>query len=223
MKRIIPILFVFLLFDCSSVEIINNWKNPDIDYFESSKVLIVGMTPNANARHQFEKKLKQEYEARGIEAHMSLDFFEPDFTLEKKSENEIKHIKDVLITNNFDTVLFTKVIGIEDKIAYKENYDGYEETHIKFKEDYLKYQDIYYNPDYYHEYSVYHTETSLYCLFSTKDRELIWKGFIDITDPQSVDETIDDYVRLVIIVLEEQNLIIPKIIREETTTEEAIK
>jgi hypothetical protein len=223
MKRIIQILFVFLLFDCSSVEIIDNWKNPDIDFFESSKVLIVGMTPNVKARRQFEQKLKQEYETRGIEAHMSLDIFEPDFTLEKKSENEIKRIEDILLANNFDSVLFTKVIGVEDKIAYKENYDGYEETHIKFKEDYLKYQDIYYNPDYYHEYSVYHTETSLYCLCPTKDRELIWKGYIDITDPQSVDNTVNDYVSLVIIVLEEQNLIIPKAIKEKTTTEEAIK
>jgi hypothetical protein len=223
MKRIIQLLFVFLLFDCSSVEIIDNWKNPDIDFFESSKVLIVGMTPNVKARHQFEKKLKQEYEARGIEAHMSLDIFEPDFTIEKKSEIDIKRIEDILIANNFDAVLLTKVIGIEDKIAYKENYDGYDETYIKFKEDYLKYQDIYYNPDYYHEYSVYHTETSLYCLCPTKERELIWKGYIDITDPQSIDGTVNDYVSLVIIILEEQNLIVPKIIKEETFAEEAIK
>tara|TARA_R110000868_G_scaffold346902_3_gene608011 strand:- start:1598 stop:2215 length:618 start_codon:yes stop_codon:yes gene_type:complete len=205
------------------VDLIENWKNPDIDFFESNKVLIVGMTPNFEVRHQFEKQLKDEYEARGIEAVMSLDIFEPDFTIEKQSGKDINRIENILIANNFDAVLFTKVIGVEDKIAYKENYDDYDETHIKFKEDYLKYQDIYYNPDYYNEYTVYHTETSLYCICPTKDRELIWKGYIDITDPQSVDETVNDYVRLVIVVLEEQNLIIPKIFHEEVIKKEAIE
>ena len=47
----------------------------------------------------------------------------------------------------------------------------------------------------------------MYCICPTKERELIWKGYIDITDPQSIDETLDDYVKLVILALEEQQLI----------------
>ncbi|MGA1225742.1 MAG: hypothetical protein ACO3VF_00535 [Tamlana sp.] len=223
MKLIIYFLLLFLLVNCSSVEIVDNWKNPDIDVFESNKTLIVGMTPNIEARRQFEKALKAEYEARGIEAYMSLDVFEPDFTLEKQSENDLKRIEDILVANNFDAVLLTKVIGVEDKIAYKKKYDSFDETHVKFKEDYLKYQDIYYNPDYYDEYMVYHTESSLYCLCPAKDKELIWKGYIDITDPESVSETINDYVRLVIVVLEDQNLLIPKLINVEEGIDNAIQ
>lgn len=223
MKRIIPIVLSFLLISCSSVEIVDNWKNPDIDVFESSKVLIIGMTSNKQARRQFEKQLKKEYELRGIEAFMSLDVFEPDFTLEKQSAKDINRIEAILIANSFDAVLFTKVMGVEDKIAYRDNFDSYDETHKNFKDDYLKYQDIYYNPDYYDEYAVYHSETSLYCLCPTKDRELIWKGYIDITDPQSVKETVSDYVKLVAIVLEEQNLMVPKIYNENNAIEDAIK
>ncbi|AUP81342.1 hypothetical protein [Flavivirga eckloniae] len=216
-------LFLFLvIIGCSSIELIEYWKNPDIDTFKSSKVLIVGMTPNVEARHQFEKQLKEAYQTRGIEAAMSLDVFEPDFTIDEKTEEDIKRIENILIANNFDAVLFTKVIGVEDKIVYKDDYDSYDKTHLRFKEDYLKYQDIYYNPDYYEEYTVYHTETSLYCLCPTKDRELIWKGYINITDPQSISETVNDYVRLVVVVLEEQQLMSPKTIKEEELHKEAI-
>lgn len=223
MKPIIPTVLSFLLISCSSVEIVDNWKNPDIEVFESSKVLIVGTTSNKEARRQFETQLKQQYELRGIEAFMSLDIFEPDFTIEKQSAEAINRIEAILIANNFDAILFTKVIGVEDKIAYRDNYDSYDETHKNFKDDYLKYQDIYYNPDYYDEYTVYHSETSLYCLCPTKDRELIWKGYIDITDPQSITGTVSDYVKLVTIVLEEQNLMVPKIYNESNVNTNAIK
>jgi hypothetical protein len=222
MKRIAQIILSFLLIGCSSVEIVENWKNPDIDVFETNKVLIVGITSNANAKRQFENQLKQEYQARGIEAYTSLEVFQPDFTSEKQSEESIKKLEDKLIANHFDAILLTKVIGVEDKIAYKNNYGNYDETDIRFKEDFLMYQDIYFNPDYYNEYAVYHTESSLYCLCPAKDRELIWKGYIDITDPQNIDETVADYVKLVAIVLEEQGLMVPEKIKEERSVEEAI-
>ena len=222
MKHLVWLLLIFLLCSCSSVELIENWKNPDIDFYEPNKVLVIGMTSNIEARQKFEQQLKHEYESRGIEAVTSLDFFNASFRTGKMTEADLKTVEKDLINDGFDTVLFTKVIGVEDKIAYKNNYDGYDETSKKFKEDYLKYQDIYYNPDYYKEYTVYHAETSMYCLCPAKDRELIWKGYIDITDPQSIDDTINDYVRLVIVVLEEQQLIIPKIFGEEDFSEEAI-
>jgi hypothetical protein len=77
------------------------------------------------------------------------------------------------------------------------------------------YQDIYYNPEYYDEYTVYHAETSLYCICPTKDRELIWKGYIDIIAPQSIEETVNDYVNLVLLILEKEMLINQKLLKEE--------
>ncbi|TGV04325.1 hypothetical protein [Flavivirga rizhaonensis] len=222
MKFINTILLCLLVICCSTTELIENWKNPDIDSYSPNKVLLVGMTSNIEARQQFEKQLQDEYAYRGIESVMSLELFEPSFTTEKKTEEELKTLEIKLINDGFDTVLFTKVIGVEDKIAYKKNYDDYDSTYRKFSDDYLKYQDAFYNPDYYEEYTVYHTETSMYCICPTKDRELIWKGYIDVMDPQSIHETVNDYVRLVIVVLEEQQLISP-ILLEDNVDEEAIK
>lgn len=222
MKHLVGLLLFFLLCSCSSVELVENWKNPDIDFYKPNKVLVVGMTSNNEARQKFEQQLKNEYELRGIEAVMSLNLFNPTFRTKKMTEADLKVIENDLINDGFDTILFTKVVGVKDKIAYKDNYDGYDETYRKFNGDYLKYQDIYYNPDYYDEYTVYHTETSMYCICTTKDRELIWKGYIDVTDPQSINDTVEDYVRLVIVVLEEQQLINPIIFKEDDVTEEAI-
>lgn len=221
MNSIKIIALSLLLFNCSTTELVENWKNPDIDTYSPNKVLLVGMTSNLEARKQFETQLKEEFDTRNIESVMSLDFFEPLFTTEKKNEEELNMMETDLINNGFDTILFTKIIGVEDKIAYRQDYDGYDSTYIKFREDYLRYQDAFYNPDYYEEYTVYHSETSMYCICPTKKRELIWKGYIDVMDPKSIHETINDYVRLVIVVLEEQKLITSNI-SEHTLNEEAI-
>jgi len=212
----------FLIFGCSTTELVENWKNPDIDQYHPNKVLVVGMTSNLEARQQFEKQLQEEFNTRGIEAVMSSEFLKPAFTSEKKTEAELKVLESKLIMHGFDTILFTKVIGVEDKIVYRTHYDGYDSTYRKFSEDYLMYQDAYYNPDYYEDYTVYHTETAMYCICPTKGRSLIWKGYIDIMDPATISETVNDYVRLMVVVLDEQQLINPELF-EEKINEEAIK
>ena len=223
MKFLIIVVLCFLIVSCSSVELVENWKNPDIGSYSPNKVLLVGMTSNIEARQQFEKQLQDEYASRGIESVMSLELFEPSFTTEKKTEEELKKLETKLINDGFDTVLFTKVIGVQDEIVYKKNYDDFDSTYRKFSDDYLKYQDAFYNPDYYEEYTVYHTETSMYCICPTKDRELIWKGYIDIMDPESINVTVNDYVRLIIVVMEELQLINPIFLEDNINEEEAIK
>ncbi|TBN04348.1 hypothetical protein EYD45_06940 [Hyunsoonleella flava] len=213
------ITICLLIVSCSTTELVDNWKNPDIDSYSPKKVLIVGMTSNLEARQQFERQLQSEYASRGIESVSSLEFFAPSFTNEKKTEEDLKALEGALIKNGFDTILFTKVIGVQDIISYKEDYYDHDGTYKKFREDYLKYQDVYYNPDYYEEYTVYHTETAMYCICPTKDRELIWKGYIDIMDPRSINETVSDYVRLVVVVLEEQQLINPIVLNKSINEE----
>jgi len=210
MKHVILFLIGLLIISCSTTHLVENWKNPEIDTYEPSKVLIVGITSNIEAREIFEQQLKNEFEARGIVAVTSLDFFNPTVRTEKMTEEDLNTLENELIIDGFDTILLTKVVGVEDKIVYKKAYDDFDNTYRKFNEEYLMYQDIFYNPDYYENYTVYHTESSMYCICPTKERELMWKGYIDIVDPQTAEETINNYVRLVIIVLEEQQLITPK-------------
>ncbi|MGK0412094.1 MAG: hypothetical protein ACJA1B_000283 [Polaribacter sp.] len=217
MRHSFFLILMLLLLNCTTAELVDSWKNPAIESYAPYKVLVVGMTPNTEARLKFEQQLKNEFEFRGINAMMSLELFDPSLRTEKMTQEELKEFENKLANDGFDTVLFTKTIGVEDKVAYKKSYYNYDETYRRFKDDYLMYQDIYYNPEYYDEYTVYHAETSLYCICPTKDRALIWKGYIDIIDPQSIEETVNDYVNLVLLVLEKEMLINQKLLKEELT------
>jgi hypothetical protein len=218
MKRSLLVIIVLTLVSCNSTHLVESWKNPEITTYIPSKVLVVGLTNNIEARQKFEIKLKYELEMRGTEAVSSLDIFKT----EKMTEIELKELENNLIDNGFDTVLFSKVIGVEDKIVYENDYDGYDQTYRKFSEDYLRHQDVFYNPDYYSEFKVYHAEISMYCICPTKDRELIWKGYIDIVDPESADKTINNFVNLVVAVLEEEELVSPKSLIDGEVEEELI-
>ena len=205
MKKIISILLGFILVSCSSAELVNNWNNPDIDSFAPAKILIIGMTSNDEARQKFEEKLKQKYQSRGVEAVTSYELFDESLMSYRRSEDDLIMLEDSLIKDGFDSVLLTKVAGVEDRTAFFNKFD--KDTNYGFKYDYYNNQEIYFNRNYYDEYKVYHVETSLYCICKTEERTLIWKGYIDIIDPNSINETVKDYINLVLFVLEEQNLI----------------
>jgi len=207
MKKLLLITLILLLTNCSTTQLVDTWRNPNITEFSSSKILIVGMTSDTKARKRFEKQLRDEYLSRGINAVMSLDVLESSITSKEKSEEELITLEKKLIDDGFDSVLFSKVIGIDDAIAYNSTYRDTDYSYRNFRDDYYMNQDIYYNPEYYIKYKIYHAETSLYCLCSGKDRELIWKGYIDIVDPESTKKTVEDYVHLVMYALEQEQLI----------------
>ena len=215
MRRYLFLIMMFFFINCTTTQLTDSWKSPNVESYTADKVLVVGMTQDTVARLKFEQHVKNELELRGINAVMSIEIFDPSLRKEKMTKEELKEFEKKLTDDGFDTVLFSKVIGVEDKIAYKESYYKLQKTNRRFKDDYLKYQDIYYNPEYYNEYKVYHAETSLYCICPTKDSELIWKGYIDIINPESIQETVYDYVNLMLLVLEDEKLINQKLLDEE--------
>lgn len=216
MKKIL-ILLAITLSSCSSTHLVSNWKNPEIALFDAYKVLIVGMTQNEIAREKFETKMKKEFSVRGIESVRSIDVFDVEFTTSEQSEEKLSEVEQQLLNKDFDAILFTKVIGSESRRTLKSKMMEYDEFYDNFHDDYLGHQGIYYDSDYYGEYKVYHSETSLYCICAGKERELIWKGSIDITDPVNINKTVEDYVRLIVLALGEQDIIFRKKEKNEVT------
>jgi hypothetical protein len=212
------ILVALLSLGCSSTELVDNWKNPDIVIFDANKVLIVGMTSNSKAQKEFETKMKRHFSNRGVEAMRSLDVFDVKFTDSQRSEDELDDVEQSLLDKDFDAILFTKILGSENKETFRKDMADVDSYYDKFKDDYLSHQDIYYDENYYDEYKVYHAETSLYCICVGKERELIWRGIIDITDPSNIKNVIDDYIKLVVLAMEEQDLIFHKEADEEDST-----
>ena len=78
-----------LLQSCSSSELVENWKNPEIDVFTAQKVLVLAMSNDVKNRQLFEKKLVKELKDKGVNAVNSDDFFNPAFTSRPRTKEEL--------------------------------------------------------------------------------------------------------------------------------------
>lgn len=206
MKKIV-LIFFFVLISCSSTSLVENWKNPDIVIFNANKVLLVGMTQNKTAREHFESELLKEFERKNVEALRSIDVFDVSLTNSKKTENDLDAIEASLLEKDFDAILLTKIVGSEDRENFIKSISSWDDHQSRFNDDYLEHQGIYYDENYYDSFTVYHAETTLYCICEGKERAMIWRGIIDITDPKNIDKAIKDYIELIIMTLEEQDLL----------------
>ena len=192
---------------CSSTKLVSTWKNPDIVLFDAHKVLVVGMAQDENVRIEFETRLVDKLKEKKIEAMRSIDLFDVEFTSSKRSEEELSIVERQLLDKDFDAILFTKVVGIENKRTLKERVHNIDRMFMRFSTDYLEHQDIYYDPESYDSFNIYHVETSLYCICDGKEMELIWRGDLDVTETEKVDKTIDTYIKLVTDKMGEQEII----------------
>lgn len=206
MKKIIFLLVVFLS-SCSSTQLISNWKNPETVLFHANKVLIVGMAQNEKTKLDFETGMKQEFTKRGVEAYGSMDLFDISFTNSSKSEEEISEVEQQLLDKDFDAILLTKVVGVKDKQRFKNRMSKINNLYSNFKDDYLSHQNIYYEDGYYENYTVYTIESSLYCICIDKERELIWRGVVEVENPLKINKAIKNYIKLMVTQMETQDLV----------------
>ncbi|MFC4634630.1 hypothetical protein ACFO3O_11965 [Dokdonia ponticola] len=207
MKNIILLLGIIMLSGCSSIRVVDSWKNEDVLFFKPQKLLVVGVTNNLTARKIFESRLKEEFQKRNINAFESSEIIDVSFTDSKKTEEEINTMIQGLSEKGFDAIIISAVKGVDDKRNYSRGYYTIDYRWRRFGRYYYYYQDIYYNPDYYNEYKIYHVETSIYNINENDDKSLIWVGALDLVDPQGIYKTVDDYVVVIINRLEEEGLI----------------
>ncbi|OED41030.1 hypothetical protein AB832_03455 [Flavobacteriaceae bacterium (ex Bugula neritina AB1)] len=204
----IVLLIAVLQVGCTSSQLVDHWKNPDIRIFEAQKVLVIGITHELDNRKVFERKLTAELKKKNVNAVKSLNFFEKFYTDSPKTEKELMNLESMLLEEGFDAILLSKVLGVEDKVTVISATRNLDKTFRSFREDYYDNQHIYHDKNYYEGYQIFHAETSLYCICPDKERELIWKGSIDVTEPENVKKAVGDYVKVLIWALQEQQLLI---------------
>lgn len=183
-------------------------KNPEIVLFHANKLLIVGLSRDPGAREAFETRLQKAFSKEGIEAVRSLDLFDVEFTESERSEAELDEVEQQLIEKDFDAILFTKVVGSETHTTLRKRIQEVGESYDRFSEDYLLHQGIYYDRDYYELATEYYTDTSLYCICEGKERNLIWRASMLISDPANKDQVIKEYVDLLMQEMERLQLVI---------------
>lgn len=205
--KIILLALVLVQFSCSSSKMVNQWKSPTTDVFEANKVLVIGMSPNQETRMVYEQRLVDDFNKRGVRAVKSIDFFEQSFTEKEQSEKQLNEIENRLLEAGFDAILFTTVTGSENKVTAVQSFNDLGNTLESFRDYYHSNQHVFYEEYTRDTYQVYHTESALYCICPDKERELLWKGYIDVIDPQKVERSVSDYVKVLMQELERQQLL----------------
>lgn len=208
MNRLFTLLISTVLFSsCSSSRLVDEYINTQSPNFQANKILVVGLTPDENLQRQFEYSLVQALEAENVIAVKSVDFFESGVVDNNQSEENLGNIEQELLKAGFDAVLFSKVTGQESKVTLGQSYRNITRSFESFSDYYYENRTNFGSAQN-EDYPVYNTETSLYCLCPGKDRDLIWRGKIDIVDPPGAATTIRDYVKILVRTLKKNKLLI---------------
>lgn len=202
-------VFTLFLSACSSSRLMDEYINTENPNFQANKVLVVGLTPDGGLQRQFEYSLQQALETEDVIAVKSVDYFESTFSENNQTEENLKNIENELLIAGFDAVLFSKVTGQESKVTMAQSYRNLTKSFESFTDYYYENRPIT-STGLSEDYAVYNTETSLYCLCPGMERDLIWRGKIDIVNPPGAASTIRDYVKTLVQTLKKNNLLIVK-------------
>ncbi len=207
MRQLMAIaVFTLLLFGCSSSRLVDEYVNSESPNFQTSKVMVVGLTPDSVLQRQFEYSLVKALEAEKVIAVKSVDYFQSTFNENNQSEENLITLENELLNAGFDAVLFSKITGQESKVTIGQSYRNLKKSFETFSDYYNENKPVYGNPQT-EDYPVYNTETSLYCLCPGKEQDLIWRGKIDIVNPPAAASTIRDYVKTLVHRLKKNNLL----------------
>lgn len=211
MKHILPYLTIlFLCLGCSDSELIDNWKNPEIETFQAQKVLVLAMSNDVKNRKIFEERLVKELQSEGVNAVVSGAFFGQHFTSRPQTEEELATQESQMLSEGYDAILLSKVLGAEDKVTLVQSYRNFNRTFEKFGDDYYSNQGLYTQNDQIESYKVYHAQSILYCICPDEERQVIWRASIDVTQMDSDKKAIKDYIKMLLWALKEQELLILK-------------
>lgn len=200
-------LIIFIINSCASSKIVQQYKNPKTQSFEANKVLIIGLSPDMKLRQLFENRAVEALKKEDVRAVKSIDFFKSSFTKNKQSLEELNTVENQLLEAGFDAILFTKIIGKTSKMSFIKSFTNYTRQFQNFEDYYINNQHIFQIDDT-DDYIVYTTETSLFCICSGKERELLWQGQIEIVDKYKTNKNINKYLNKLLKALKENKLLV---------------
>lgn len=182
---------------CSTLKLQSEYKDPERVLIHANKLLVVGITPDMAVREDFETRLREVFSLEGIETVRSIDLFDVAFTQTPQTEEELDRVEQQLLDKDFDAILLTKVVGTEMHTNLVQKLGEIGNTYERFSRDYVVHQDIYFDQANYEASVDYHTETSLYCICVGKERSLVWRNNILISNPRDPGKAMRDYIRMI--------------------------
>lgn len=207
MKNLLSFTICLLLLSCGSTQVVEHYKDNQTPVFEANKVLVVGLTQDLDNRRLFEETLSQKLEANQMVAVRSSDFFEQLFNDQLSTEQELDAIEESLLSQGFDAILLSQIIGVENKTTLISSFREINDTYRGFREDYIFGQNQIDEQQDRATYNLYHTETNLYCICPEEERELLWSVKIDLVE-RNLKPNIRSYVSMLIKTLKKDQYLI---------------
>lgn len=185
------------------------YRSPEVVLFHANRVLVLGMTQQAEYRMHYETALRDALRARGVDAFRSMDLFDLSLSAPGQTEADLDRMEGLLLDRDFDAILLTKLTPEEEGLAsLKETIQELGKTYDRFRDDYLEHQGIFYNQEAPDGQKVYFAETSLYCICVGKERDLLWRSRVRLRHPRKAGRVIAGYVDWLTATLERQQLIL---------------
>jgi hypothetical protein len=160
-----------------------------------SNLLVIGVTYNQETRRSFEGKMVAQLKATGIEAVTSVDVL----PISEKQQLEKDRVLKVVDEFGNDAVLITHLVYTEEKEVITRDFSA-----VRSNYGFLWSYGNAYSPGY---SSVNATIILITNLYDVKTQKLIWSGQSETTKPESLDQTIDDVIALVIKDLHDNQLL----------------
>lgn len=202
LKVITGALLFLIITSCGSV-MKSTWTKEGYTGKKFEKILVIGISRNADSRTVFENTVVTLLGKQGITAHNSLEAIPPVKDITQMSKERIEAaVRD----GNYDGVIVSTllIVNSEDilqstsmgKMNY--GYGGY---------IYSGYNSLY-TPDYYREQKSYVLETRLFdANEESVEKALVWSGESKLTDPGTFEAAAAIYAENVVNILVNSSLV----------------
>jgi hypothetical protein len=208
------ILFSLVIFlnSCSSVKVLNSWKDANINDVKEHNILVIARTNNVPARIAFENEIVKELAARGISATASFEKFPKLKPNREITEETEKEIKSIIMDNGFQGVILT-VVKEEQELTKTVTDGGYYagSTYYGFYPRYYNgFYGYYSHPMAYSTYGNYvepttttYTaknyilETVIYNLEKPEDKQLVGVVTSKLEEPENAATSAKQYVKAI--------------------------
>jgi len=183
-----------LLCSCSSISVVDTWRNPSLQPARLHKILVVSITRKDSNRAVYEDVLASELAKHGVEAVASHTIMPGD----QKAETAL--LDQAVKKAAADSVLTVQTIKVERQISvqpgYVNNYPGYWSPEAFPSWDLYGYYGSMasYGPAYISSYDVATIQVNF---FGTSTGKLLWAATVSSSEPENVVSVAKDLAEMV--------------------------
>ncbi|WP_266203095.1 DUF4136 domain-containing protein [Pontibacter kalidii] len=207
-RLLLAFLAGIILWGCApATRMTGSWKNPDTATQKYSKVMVVAISDNVQARQTVETDMQAQLQKRGIDATRSLDMFTP--TMTEQGAPDVDRMLSEAQEQGFGAILTVALLDQETETRYVPGAYGYAPMtrfgwYGGFRGYYNYWYPTLYSPGYYTEDKVYFLETNLY---DVKTEQLQWSGQTESYSPSSLRKASETLAELTVNSLAQEGLL----------------